>query len=292
MSAHKTIPNQGNNTFNIVAQVSTNVSHKEKSSKTFSLNGHATTNTTQENSLLDSTLQIDSSSGVMGAPIPYTIKADSAINAILLGCFILLLIAISKARKIIVRQAKSFFNISGGVTTELPETTYEFRLQFFMVFVTCLMLSLLAFIYTQEFTSTSSLLPSHHQQMAIFLGVFVAYFIFKGLFYWGINFIFFDYKSNIFWLKYLLFIFSMEGLALFPLVLLHSYLGLSVHIGLFYLGFIIILVRILLFYKSYVMFFHHNSFQLQIILYFCALEIMPLLLLWRGLVKIIDCFLV
>ncbi len=268
------------------------ISNKEISRDTIVLKRGDTLSTSQGLSSKDSTLylEVDPSGGIVGNPIPYSIKGDSIISAILLACFILILVSLSKARRLILRQTKSFFGSPGVLSTELPETTNELRFQFIMLFQTCLMLTLLAYIYTQEFVGSTPLRLSHHLQMIIFLGIFIAYFALKALVYWGVNYVFFDSRSNVFWLKSLLYVFSMEGIALFPLVVLHSYLGISAYNGMFYLFFVIILVRILLFYKSYVMFFRQNAFHLQIILYLCALEIMPLLLLWGTLVKIIDCF--
>ena len=44
------------------------------------------------------------------------------------------------------------------------------------------------------------------------------------------------------------------------------------------------LVKMLTFYKCYVTFFRRNEFKLQIILYLCTLEIVPLLAFWGALV--------
>ena len=49
---------------------------------------------------------------------------------------------------------------------------------------------------------------------------------------------------------------------------------------------VLVLVKILSFYKSYLIFFKRNGLFLQIILYFCALEVVPLSALWGGLVLI------
>ncbi len=268
------------------------ISNKEIGRDTIVLKRGDTLSTSQGLSSKDSIvyLEVDSCGSIVGDPIPYSIKGDSIISAILLACFILILVSLSKARRLILRQTKSFFGFPGALTTELSETTNELRFQFIMLFQTCLMLTLLAYIYTQGYVGEAPLKVSHHLQMVIFLGIFIAYFALKALMHWGVNYVFFDSRSNVFWLKSLLYVFSMEGIVLFPLVVLHSYLGISANSGMFYLVFVIILVRILLFYKSYVMFFRQNAFHLQIILYLCALEIMPLLLLWGTLVKIIDCF--
>jgi hypothetical protein len=44
---------------------------------------------------------------------------------------------------------------------------------------------------------------------------------------------------------------------------------------------VLIIVKIMTFYKCYIIFFRQNVVSLQIILYLCALEIVPLLALWK-----------
>ena len=97
----------------------------------------------------------------------------------------------------------------------------------------------------------------------------------KMLIYWFVNSVFFGKKKSTRWLKSFLFITSFEGVALFPLVMLQSYFDLSIQNAVFYVAFVIVLVKLLLLYKSYVVFFGHKTFFLQIILYFCALELCP-----------------
>lgn len=226
--------------------------------------------------------------GVAGDPVPYTIKGDNTITALLLGCFVLALIAFSKSRRFLFRQAKDFFYEPRTFTSEFSETTNELRFQSFLVLQTCLLFALVSFLYTQECVADTFILSSQYELVAIFFGVFVAYFVLKMLVYWFVNGVFFGKKKSARWLKSFLFITSVEGVALFPLVMLQSYFDLSIHNAVFYVAFVIILVKILLFYKSYVVFFNQKNFFLQIILYFCALEIMPLLSLGGALVKIVD----
>lgn len=226
--------------------------------------------------------------GVAGDPVPYTIRGDSTITALLLGCFILALIAFSKSRRFIFRQAKNFFHEPRDLTTEFSETTGEVRFQFFLVTQTCLLLSIVSFLYTQERVADTFILESQYQLVAIFFGVFIAYFVLKALLHTLINIVFFGTRKNARWMKSYLFISSVEGILLFPLVMLQSYFDLRIQNAIIYVAFVIILVKTLLLYKSYVIFFKQKTFFLQIILYFCALEIMPLLSLWGILAMIVD----
>jgi hypothetical protein len=109
------------------------------------------------------------------------------------------------------------------------------------------------------------------------------YFAAKALLYTVVNNVFFGGKINRHWLKTKLFISSMEGIILFPAVLLQAYFDMSEKNVIIYFVFVLIIVKILTFFKCYVVFFRRNVVKLQIILYFCALEMVPLLAFWGAL---------
>ena len=98
------------------------------------------------------------------------------------------------------------------------------------------------------------------------------------------GFIFFDKKKNEQWNKLMLFLPSIEGIALFPMVMLTVYFNLSLQTAIGYTTVVVILVKLLTFYKSYLIFFKNSSVFVQSFLYFCALELMPLGSLWGVLV--------
>ena len=82
----------------------------------------------------------------------------------------------------------------------------------------------------------------------------------------------------------MLFLSSIEGIALFPMVMLSVYFNLSLQTTIAYTAIVVILVKLLAFYKSYLIFFQKTSVFVQSFLYFCALELMPLGSLWGVLV--------
>lgn len=226
--------------------------------------------------------------GAAGDPVPYSIRGDDALTAMLVFCFIMAATAYKGTRRFITMQAKAFFRKKGQGASDMSETTAELRSQFFFVLQTCLLLAMVSFIYTLENVADTFILASQYQLVAVFFGVYVAYFAVKALAYWAVNSVFFGLRDSVLWLKAVMFAVSVEGVALFPLVLLMSYFDLSMQKATAYVAFVIVLVKIALFYKSFILFFRHKAFCLQIILYFCALEIMPLLTLWGVLVKVVD----
>jgi hypothetical protein len=75
----------------------------------------------------------------------------------------------------------------------------------------------------------------------------------------------------------------MESVVFLPAVLLLAYSNMTEENIVIYFVVVLIFVKIMTFFKCYVVFFRRNVVKLQIILYFCALEMVPLLAFWGAL---------
>jgi hypothetical protein len=221
--------------------------------------------------------------GVGGDPTPYSIHNDNVITSILLVFFILMVIAYANTHEFIVRQIKNFFYIPHVEMGEMTETGSELRFQLFLLLLTSVMLSLLYYFYTIHYIGDTFILQSQYLLIAIYFAMTVVYFLVKWLTYTLVNSVFFNSKRNRHWIKMKLFISSIEGMILFPAVLLQAYFNMSEQNVIIYFIIVLFFVKILTFFKCYVVFFRRNVFKLQIILYFCALEMMPLLVFWGAL---------
>ena len=218
--------------------------------------------------------------GVAGDPVPYNVHGDNVITMLLLALFVFTVIAFSNSRAFIARQLHNFFYMHGRKTSEVTETVVELRLQFVMVLMTSLLLSLLFYFHTIYYVSDSFILQSDYYLVFIYLGIVVLYFLLKSVVYTMVNGVFFGNRKNREWQKSLLFITAMEGVLLFPAVILQAYFELSIKNVETYFIIVLIIVKILTFYRCFVTFFRGKVFFLQIILYLCALEIVPLLMMW------------
>ncbi|MBP3776458.1 MAG: DUF4271 domain-containing protein [Prevotella sp.] len=218
--------------------------------------------------------------GVAGDPVPYNVRNDNIITSLLLACFLIAVVAFGNARRFIIRQAKNFFYAPREERTEFSETSNEFRFQMFLVGVTCLFISLLFYFYTLKYIGDTFVLRSQYTLIAIYMGITVCYFLMKAGLYTLVNLVFFDGKRNQQWIKSMLFIILVEGVLLSPAVLLGAYFELEIKKVTFYVIIALVFVKMLTIYKCYVIFFRRNVVRLQIILYFCTLEIVPLLAFW------------
>lgn len=222
--------------------------------------------------------------GVAGDPVPDTMSSDDIVTLVLMVCFAIAVTSISRSLRFISRQVKSFLYAPRDDRDDVSETSGEVHFQLFLVLQTCLLLTLLQYSYTLDNIGTTFVLDSPYQLMAIFLAMFVGYFLVKALLYSVVNLTFFGRRRHRLWLKSQLFITSAEGIMLFPVVLLMVYFEMSAQSVAYCVAFVLIIVKLLTFYKCYVIFFRRINGFLQIILYFCALEIVPLATLWGTLV--------
>lgn len=226
--------------------------------------------------------------GVAGDPVPYTVRGDNFMTIILLGCFIMAVLPLGQWRHVVVRQLKDFFYFPHAGRIAPTETAGEVRYQLFMSLMTALLLAIIFFFYTTHYVADTFVLDEPYQLVGIFFAVFVAYFMLKALAYSVVNLVFFDGKKKQQWDKTLLFLTVVEGIVLLPVVVVQAYFDLSMKSVVYYFTFVLFLLKMLTFYKLWVIFFKKSGGFLQLFLYFCALELMPLLSVWGCLVLIVD----
>lgn len=214
--------------------------------------------------------------GVAGDPVPYTIARDNIITLLLIFCFCIAMIAYTKSRRFILRQAKEFFRppVSEKMTA-VTESSEELRFQFFLVLQNCLLLGLVYFFYTQLHVS-DTFMCDNYQVIGIFSLTILGYMCIKALLYWLTGWVFFERRNNEFWLKSYLFFIGMEGVCLFPVVMLHAYFRMSEETTFACTLAVMLVFKLLAMYKSYIIFFRHRGGFLQNFLYFCTLELAPL----------------
>ncbi len=217
--------------------------------------------------------------GVSGDPVPYSVSRDNVITIILLACFVLMAVAFSKSRRFMTRQVKMFFRYQREDATAITETSDEFQFQFFLVLLTCLLTGMVYFFYVYFYVADTFIIDQN-LVVATFSSIVLGSVVVKALLYWLTGWVFFDHRRTELWLKSYLFLLSLEGVALFPIVMLHAYFGISVVAALVATAFVILLCRLLTFYKTYIIFFSQRRDYLQNFLYFCALEITPMVALW------------
>ena len=220
--------------------------------------------------------------GMAGDPVPYNISNDNIISSFLLGCFILSLLAFAISKNFVVQQIKDFFHIPRRDDIKTATSGEVIALLFFAL-QNCLMLAMAYFFYVKTYVADTFIFAEEYLFIGLIFLILFVYTFLKYPLYTLVNYTFFNGKNNGQWTHTMLILSAIEGALLFPAILFQSYFDSSPQYIIFYAVFVLVLVKILTFYKCYVIFFRKNGLFLQIILYFCTLEIIPLLALWGGL---------
>lgn len=230
--------------------------------------------------------------GLEGNKVPHQLSADDGITALLLLCFFLVAYVLSKGKRFLLQQAKEFsFNKERGNLFD-SSTATDVRFRISLLFQTCVLLGI--FIFDYFYDHTPGLLNKYPPIaiLGIYIGVCVSYYFVKWLLYSFLFWIFFDKAKTVVWIEAYSTILYYLGFSLFPLVLLMVYFNLSSNI-LIAIGLgLVIFAKILMFYKWLKLFFNNLYGLFCLILYFCALEIVPCLVLYQGLIQINNLLLI
>lgn len=222
--------------------------------------------------------------GIIGDPVPYRFKNDHIVTALLLISFFLVVWVISHSKNFITRQVQDFFSNRFRPNLFAERTQKELRGQVFLIFQTCFTLGLLFFDFVREHQSQVFANVSPYWIIGLCVSLCFIHYLFKIGLYNFVNAVFFTRSEASRWNDtYLLSILAL-GLGIFPVGLLMIYADLSSRVLTILLFCTLALVKTLLFYKCYTIFFKQSFGVVHLFLYFCTLEIIPLLVLSRVLI--------
>ena len=266
--------------------VSDSVSTQKKEEKPVNNTGIYAIKDTSSNILLsDSLLKTAAKAkpaGVIPDPLPYTIATDSVITTMFVACLIIGILSISRSKQFIIRQTKNIFRPSKGRTTQINETTSEIKFQIFLAFQAALMMAFLTFLYITQTHPLSQALSPYVVTAELF-AIYCSYVAIKLILQTIINATFFTLQANSQWIKAQLLALSFEGVALYPITVCATYLNLPINTAAIITISIMIAVKLILFGRFHNLFFARKQPFPHIILYLCALELVPVAMLAGGL---------
>lgn len=231
-------------------------------------------------------------SGFEGTPISYSPRTDDAIALTLLACFFLSSIALARGKKFFSQQVKDFVLHRERTSIFDSSTAADVRYLLVLVLQTCVLSGI---TFLNYFHDTCPALMDHVSSLlllGIYVGFCLAYFLLKWLLYMFLGWTFFDKNKTNVWLESYSALIYYVGFALFPFVLFLVYFDLSLTNLVIIGSIILIFTKILMFYKWIKLFFHQFSGLFLLILYFCALEIVPCLLLYQGMIQMNNILLI
>lgn len=223
---------------------------------------------------------------IQSLPIPYTTKSDDLITGILLVCFFVSAYILANNKKFMWQQSKNFLlhkersSIFASETSIATPSLVVLRLQ------TCVLAGIYFLNYFENSNPALFIQNSPHKLLGIYIAICLVYVMVKWIVYSIIGWAFFDKSYTNLYLESYSTLIYYTGFTLFPFILLFTYFDLNViyvvTIGLF----ILIFAKILIFYKWLKFFFSNIYGLLLLILYFCALEIIPCFIFYKALINI------
>ncbi len=209
-----------------------------------------------------------------------------------LTCFFLIAFVFAKGKKNIALMSNVLFSSKSRQSIFFETTGKDLRDKFLLVLQFAIIMSVFFFIWQKDIYNDSHNAEINIvQSILIILAFFVVIFIYMGykwLSTWIISKIFFNENSFENWKETYTAMVCLGGIAIFIPVLLLYYIP----IGQFYDYILIILCffisRLLIIHKSFVLFFPKINQILYLILYLCTQEIIPLFLLYKGLMVLFN----
>ena len=246
-----------------------------------------------DNSLLGrSVFQKDSTSGkiyidksvwrdrIAGESQPYLLRTDDGVAGALLLLFISCLMIAVYAKRYLGNTIKHFFEKKRHNTIFEDSDDAQMRGRSLLVLQAAVALGILLFNHFHaDALSSLERIPT-----LILLGanIVICYILLLGkiFIYNSVNRTLFSPEQRRSWHEGYVLILMCAGLLLMPVAILSLYSQIDVNTQLRFVILIGIFCEILLFYKTFRTFFNNGLGYLHLILYFCALEITPYLILW------------
>lgn len=225
--------------------------------------------------------------GIAGDPLDYRFQNDDYVTGGLVLNFLLIALVVARSWRFLKIQLEDFFHTRERPNLFNNREDNVLQGRFFLVLQTCLMIGMLFFGYVRTFHTDVFTQSSPYAILGAGIAVAAIYYTVKILLYRIVNTTFFPSEKCDQWSLTFLISILATGCGLLPIVLAMVFFEIAATdtpiVGLLLLT----LVKSLLLYKSHHIFFKSTSSITHLILYFCALEISPFILLlgilyWMG----------
>lgn len=221
-----------------------------------------------------------------GEPMPYQFRGDATVTLPLMLCVVLCAYVVSRDSRYIAGRLKDFFSEKKRSSMFNDGMPIDIKHVLLLLFQTCTM-SGFCFYYA-VFGGVTLSRPGfpHVAALAASMAAMVVFVILKLLVYQVVNTIFFEREAASVWIRSYLMVLVLEGVLLLPIVLLVVFFNISASLTVCLSLLVVILAKFSLLYKCVYNFFDSLYGIVHLILYFCALEILPGLMLWKGFMQI------
>lgn len=230
--------------------------------------------------------------GIAGERIPYLLNGDEWITGILVLCFLMTSYVLSHGRSMLFQSVRTLFSNHGIDHIFHKQASVDNCCLILLNLQSCLLVSVLLLKYlinapesdlSATFTSSTTLVFLEY-----YIGLTVLYLVVKRIGYKFINWVFFDKAKNSLWLESYFFVISIFGMLLLPVTLLIIYGDFPFYISVIIPVFLFFLMNLFFVYKCFSIFFNQLHGWFYLFLYFCTLEVLPFLVVWKGIAMVND----
>jgi len=233
--------------------------------------------------------------GYIATSTPYHLRYDGWSGLVLLLCLLLAANLVLRLRKKFRELLRGvFFPIPGKMDEPLVDDPLRYSTRFIAVCLLSLTAAMVTFVYTQHDVEYYPFTETPYILFAAFLVLWLVYFLVKRMAGNFVNWIFFRREKIFTYQRAYTFFYALGALLSLVLAVVVVYLPVPLEEVLLLTICLVFLVKILLLFKTYQLFFPKLYGTLHLIVYFCTLELMPLLVLvqllvyagWLSVVKI------
>ena len=233
--------------------------------------------------------------GFVATSTPYHLRYDGWSGLVLLLCLLLAVSLVLRLRKKFREILRGvFFPIPGKMDEPLVDDPLRYSTRLVAVCLFSLTAAIITFTYTQYNVEYYLFNETPYILFIAFFVLWLAYFLTKRLAGNFVNWIFFQREKIFTCQRAYTFFYAAGALLSLVLAVVVMYLPVSMEEVLLMTLCLVFLVKILLFFKTYQLFFPKLYGTLHLIVYFCTLELMPLLVLvqllvyagWLSVIKI------
>ncbi len=233
--------------------------------------------------------------GYASTETPYRLRYDGWSGLMLFVCLLLVASLLLRLRGKCSEVLRSvFLPIPGKKDEPAVDDPLRYSTRLLAVCLLSLSAAMVTFAYTQHDVGFYLFFETPYIMFAAFLALWIVYFLVKRLAASFVNWVFFRSEKIFTWQRAYTFLYVVEALFFFVLALVAVYLPVLPNEVLILALFLILLFKIVLLFKTYKIFFPKLYGTLHLIVYFCTLELMPLLVLqqilmylgWLSVLKI------
>ena len=215
---------------------------------------------------------------------PFRLRQDAWSGLLLLVCLLLAASLVLRLRKKFKELLQSvFFPIPGKKEEPLVDDPLRYSTRLIAVTLLSITAAMVTFTYTQHDVDFYLFSETPYLMFGAFFLLWIVYFLVKRMLSSFVNWVFFRGEKIFTWKRAYTFLYVGEALLFLVLSLIVAYLPFSPEEVFLSAIFLIFFVKLLLLFKTYQIFFPKMYGTLHLIVYFCTLELMPLLVMTQVL---------